>query len=705
MLVALLVTAVLSMTSIIFLVLGDTEVRLSQSDLDESQPIYIAEGVVRVGRSWFDDSDPDSNPLVPALEEVELSHRRCDLDGDGLDDPACDGSGDGPYLGGDASGRRLLFDRPWRGDPRHTFLGRREAPDVLIQEDRAGSYLDRLNRLFASGPDPNIDGVRIAEIRIYGPPTDHDLGARRRGIATLEVTVEKRRQGRRVARRTVQAILAEIPWPRAQGGLEAGGTISWGGSFEAHWGGIVAEADIHLPPSGSRGFPDSAFPRKSFQTAWHHDFNVGAPDRTPDDGSVERAGVQNLLSELLGLSVEGLRPSDRRGGPAQQTPRLQDPWLRLAAAGSLFEGGHEHTSGQPWPWEWEPGDMPNLLRQEDRSNLFAGAPVAATPVRYGLWKSIAQGGGRGLSYLAYAGLDDGGEPLFRKDGSGPALPATVWTNSELSGGVPGLFFFDTVDGADPVEAGGRLTPPIRLDRSHLPGGSKYLARGFLYANAASVGSRGMGGTGVPLEAAMPGEPFLDAGIDLDGSGFVGNTETERELMRNGRWDCDCDGDGDVDDDDARVPFVSHDDLYVDGRPDGGVDPRFARDDAPGHQRHEPFLNLDYPAPLDRDFETRVDFAAEGDATGAMGATTRGRDAVGGLYALRVHLDGMLYNEGDWDGSGNLSVHGAILVGGDANLTGNPEIWFDDRMARGEWPDRATGLPRVVVTALLDAHAR
>jgi hypothetical protein len=63
------------------------------------------------------------------------------------------------------------------------------------------------------------------------------------------------------------------------------------------------------------------------------------------------------------------------------------------------------------------------------------------------------------------------------------------------------------------------------------------------------------------------------------------------------------------------------------------------------------------------------------------------------------MEGILYNEGDFDTQGDAAYYGSILINGNVNGTGTPEVWFDECLARGCWQDKLKGLPRVYVTAV------
>ena len=55
-------------------------------------------------------------------------------------------------------------------------------------------------------------------------------------------------------------------------------------------------------------------------------------------------------------------------------------------------------------------------------------------------------------------------------------------------------------------------------------GPAYQARGIIYLNAEAVISTGIGGKAKRIFANLPGEPFLDDGLDLDGEGRGGRGE-------------------------------------------------------------------------------------------------------------------------------------------------------------------------------------
>jgi hypothetical protein len=62
------------------------------------------------------------------------------------------------------------------------------------------------------------------------------------------------------------------------------------------------------------------------------------------------------------------------------------------------------------------------------------------------------------------------------------------------------------------------------------------------------------------------------------------------------------------------------------------------------------------------------------------------------------MDGVLYNEGDYDTQGNAAYFGSILINGNIIGTGSPEVWFDEFLVKGGWQDKFTDLPRVYITS-------
>ena len=83
-------------------------------------------------------------------------------------------------------------------------------------------------------------------------------------------------------------------------------------------------------------------------------------------------------------------------------------------------------------------------------------------------------------------------------------------------------------------------------------------------------------------------------------------------------------------------------------------------------------------------------------------TSNAYDQSGALYSLPQNgptLDGVLYNEGAYDSQGNAVYYGSVLVKGSVDGNGNPDVWYDESLSRGDWQKRFPELPRVLITAI------
>lgn len=365
----------------------------------------------------------------------------------------------------------------------------------------------------------------------------------------------------------------------------------------------------------------------------------------------------------------------------------------------MLPGPRVSVSGDlrlPWLASGAPARGP--WRIED--TMGPSWPVGALPSYEG-WKTIATSGRMHVHLYSYAGTE-GGEPIFRRNGGSAARTAREWLLEGRARTGAGLHFFDTTDGSAPSPE--NLTPPV-----YLRGRGSWPMRGFLYFNARKVVLRASSGTAAPTAVRPPGEPFLDAGLDLDGDGRICNmgssdsccpaapvTPAERtrcneaRTVGNGVWDVemdlDCDARREVCDSDGARPLepVQHT-LFASSHapapgalPHEGTDPRFLRPFA-----HEPFLNLDYPADW-RD-PARLDWDA------AREGTTTGRDRRGPEREVSLHLYGILFAEGEVVLHGRIHACGAILAGGGIEVLGRPVVLHDSGLLLNRWPPYSSGM--------------
>lgn len=815
LLITMLILVVLGLLGITYLVLSDTENLISVNQRDDQQVLYVAEGGVEVVKSWFDQPKASENPLVPAQSDVILDRRRGDSDWDDTAD--LDGSAGDVYTGGSKGGVTRLFEKPYRGKTSYTFWGYPAdsnglGPDVVLVDDPGNDndYLDRLNRLFNPQNVNSLGRVSISEVRVFRPPLAKDLKMRL-GVATIEVDAVKRdRSGRVISARTVRDTVQEFPYPGPRGAIESAGTIDLNGNFTPHWGFVESEDTIDFKEGKTFAavprdpdFPYGDIYRKfqDFNPVRYADMHKKDSDGVPgDDLATAPTGCggqqTNLISELVAAT--------RNGTPnPPSTPHwLQDPWLVYRTA-KWFIGTCDPNAIQPW--DWDPGrdfdgeiisfppknKLTGCLQcneKGDASNMMQKQPVKFPVILYAPWKKAARSGKKNTYYYSYAG-DGAGEPLFRRNGGAETREARKWINTEITGNNPGLHFFDTVNAKNPQPYGleegevpeGILTDTVKLKQGGGKGGGggsgggggggggqDFLAEGFIFINAETVDSTGVG-PGVDLYVNMPGEPFLDIGIDLDGDGEVCDNSTccpdapadklekthcnERDTINNGIWDVDlddcvasttqeCDSDGANYRGHANWQDFVEAHRYADKTiPHVGVGaftdeaPQFLRSqpnsDMP-EWPHEPFLNFRYPpkdghssggagsyANSDKliNYEVAVDYDAEentdlrrpldnGSGPGcnaktpcaATDYTDTGYDINGSVFKLPLNLDGVMYNEGGWDGTGNFVGYGSLLMKTGFRGRGTIHMYFDESLIKDQWPPDRWQLPRVFTSS-------
>jgi hypothetical protein len=690
-----MIMVIMTVVGLSFLIVADTENQISLADRDGKQVLYVAMTGAKIAESWFNVPDSAYNPFVPEKADCNLSLRVGDSDYDGTNDIDVPVNGNGQrYRGGTATGSYRLFDKPFRGAVRDTFWGSYAQPDVLISntEGNANEYLDRMSAVFNRDRARSLDGVEILEIRVYAPPYDTQL-QKRFGICTISVKAAKTllRAGkrRRLTTREVTVVLQEMPFPVPGAAIESAADIDIHGNFGVHWGGSYCEGDMSLQ-SGSN-FPGPGVPRENTSRYRFADFSPSAPDLDGNAGN----GRQNLLTQLL-------------AGPFS----IPDPWANFRAAGHIVEAGGNNDD-QPWPYDYTSG------LSSDKSIFFQNQTYKFPELDYDFWKRFSQMRGRNANYFKFAGMD-GSEPLYARNGVGATYSFAHWVNTENPGIEPGIYFFDTQNGQNPQHGGtGVLTPQMKVNSSVIdsPNG-QFIMEGLIYSNSELIDSSGIAGHTAMRSVNMPGEPFLDTGIDIDRNGVIGNTPEELETIGNFVWDFAYDGSVESD-------GQSYDDVYgtpdfnafeLDHRepngvlPDGGDDPRIDADTV-----HEPFLNLAYPAPgnprdpcfVDYDYEATVQRSMGGDrdANGVVDRMTSLRDRKGALVNLDLIVNGVWYNEGEYDGSGNLPVYGSVLMKAGFHATGTPDIYFNEGLLLGDFPPPEMKIPRVYVSQVDTADTR
>ncbi|MDH3592778.1 MAG: hypothetical protein OER88_12910, partial [Planctomycetota bacterium] len=135
------------------------------------------------------------------------------------------------------------------------------------------------------------------------------------------------------------------------------------------------------------------------------------------------------------------------------------------------------------------------------SNLVQRQATVTCPTfEYDVWKNIATSGGSDTHYYTWSSGTS-----FQENGGG--TPQTFRAITDNPARTGGLYFFDTTNGFQPIDGDAdgfydNLTPEIQIQ------GGTWGSVGFLYVNAVSIQTRGVGGR--PSTWAAPGEPYADA---------------------------------------------------------------------------------------------------------------------------------------------------------------------------------------------------
>jgi len=490
--IAILVTAILTVLGLSFLLLADTENRIAETEKLSAQALYFAEAGARQVKRWFD--HPGSltfNLAWPPLAAVDRSQRKIDTDGAGPNAPVpADGTPAAPYYkqGVDRDGDGLddIFDKPYRDALVDTLLGTEDGPDMVLDESgspEARSFLaDLSNRLLSDFPAAGAGiRARIVRIDVYGPPYLDVAGSwTRYGMGTIKVTARVYRQEGSselvLAERVIKAVLNETPYPGPYGPLHSCKNLTWNGDFTVHWGPASAVNDSDLTNNHKKlaaSWPRVVPPSQRLDLLWGWDNDTN---------------FQAYKNAIEGMTVE-------------------DPWFRYLSGGSLSSlgcTGGTPTPEQPCPFNWTGGPLgdgqyPYHGGSNDgtHSNAFENVALVTCPeFDYDTWKTIATSGTSDVHYFVW---DNGSS--FKENGSG-----TARTFRDITDNREGLFFFDTKDGLPPHDDNGdgefdNLTPAISIQ------GGTWGVRGFVYLNANSFQTKGVGGR--PATFRAPGEPYQD----------------------------------------------------------------------------------------------------------------------------------------------------------------------------------------------------
>jgi hypothetical protein len=212
---------------------------------------------------------------------------------------------------------------------------------------------------------------------------------------------------------------------------------------------------------------------------------------------------------------------------------------------------------------------------------------------------------------------------------------TARTFAQWTKGVEGgVYFFDTKDGLPPDPNGTNLTPQVALSSS-----DDWAGAGFIYLNAVNMNQTGIIADAVNRVLFPPGEPYVDAN-------------------GNRAWD-----------------------------------------------PNEQYVNLAYPTTPTGTFtidpnsggQTATRTAVTGESF--TYTTSTGRDDQGIPLLTPINWYGVIYTSGTWDAQGNASFFGSVVTrrGVLGGTSGTPDLYFDERLIKGQWPPPDIQLPRTMVT--------
>ncbi|MBW3565030.1 MAG: hypothetical protein KY459_09920 [Acidobacteria bacterium] len=735
LLVSLMVMVGLTLLGLGFVAVSETESAISVNERNYLQTLQVAEAGTRTVAEWFNGPDwAIDNGIMPvnnAANEAAFKKERH--------------TGDFYRPWDD---EEMLFDSPFTASTTDRFYGvDEESADILIdrsnQEGR--DFLDNFNDVLFHDPE---SGGQVTRIAIYAPPIvgstivthtngfDFHDGGTRYGIATIAVQSEKHRAPDDlttplISTRTVKAVVGEFPFPGPDGPLQSNAGISQNGAFRVHWGKVISLGDL-----GQKRYW-SALP---WVDAWDEIKYEHGYDPYYDDGT-----TPDYFYQLIGKTFEDPWYQARARGNLTYsggTPAMDgttQPWLYDSITddeNGTVDGAASGYSGQ---FQGQIQDNPPNLRE-----------VIFTRPVYTFWKQIAMTGAtqQGINYLRYnAGTGQYYNPR------GESRDFRGWVDT-LTTGEEGFFFFDTTTAANPQNADGStnesiLTPQIKLQ------GNDLLMRGFIYVNSTELEIAGLNGPDYWYNA--PFEPFRDEGFQeydtVTGTGFCHDPlDATNQILcstspganpwkvnyTNYKWDYQ-----DLNDNDR------FDIVVALGPPtnvvitDGGTTTTLMANsvylpvpysDACGTANigttcsdpHEPYLNLIQPATLAQDSngvpavfqvgweppgsETRMPKVHDNqvEVTCSAGSsqadcTSNAYDRVGPLMKLDPNkgpiLDGVMYNEGKYGGTGNPIYYGSLLIWGLVGGSGTPDIFFDGRLAQGDWEDRFENLPRTIISSM------
>jgi hypothetical protein len=760
LLVSMMVMVGLSLLGLAFITISETEGAISVNQRNHTQTLQVAESGAKMAVEWFQNPFWARDTGLAPRNVPEIKVNRNNASGIGqYKSTAGTTLFDRPYkpqfehrFYGTEENPDILINRTTGA----TAGGTAASPADFLTQFNGLLFNNTPNAATAD----NSENMRVTEIRVYAPPIDGGTlnaqpgwtvaagipanvqgfwdGGSRFGIATIKVTASKFRPGsttQAIARRAVKMVVAEWPFPGPQGPIQSNASITTGGNFQVHWGMMTSETDTQYTKSWTALPHLDAYNRAAIE--YGYDANVFPVNPAAKAPAFDRAP---WLWELIGRTFE-------------------DPWFEIRARGLITK---PNPGPAPHPYKWtNPATNPETVSSPAYSSWFHDQTNNTAPDRrevlfprmdYNFWKQVAISADSqaNVYYLQYSAAPD----IF-VDRLGEKRTFRQWTDTTGASyagpgpkSQPGFYFFDTANGLNPQQGGGgTLTGFIDMQ-----GGITQM-KGFIYANASTLHVKGLLG---PAASAvnnwhyynMPGEQYRDVGYrkaDSTGTNWVSPVETIGAA--NGSWDFQdmpqvpgsgATGNGIFDYVMAQRAVVRNSSPtninewfivpYSPTPANGGTCNQVGVDCS---EPHEPYLNLIYPTPATYLGTNTVGWHNPADATrrrsklvtagtpvlcGAelgvfaplanrrtdrANCTSNAYDRDGSVMRVDdMILDGVLYNEGTFEAQGNARYFGSLLVQGAVlSSQGNPDIFFDERLAKGQWPPSTFGFPRVFVSSV------
>jgi hypothetical protein len=743
LLVSLMVMVGLSLLGLGFVTISETESTISVNERNYAQALSVAEAGARLALEWFQDPDwANTQGLLPPNDN-DLKILRST--------PAGHFAGYVGYYKSDPvmnTPYGLLFDKPFKPKAQDRFFGDEDHPDVRINATTLAltatpTFLDIFNTAIAA----DKSNGEVTEIAVYAPPMVGAVlnaggfweGGNRYGLATIRVTARKFVGNTVVAERIVKLVVSEWPFPGPQGPVQSNANISTGGNFGVHWGKMTSERnmDIKRPLIGLPWY--DPWEKIRFE---HGYFANGVNSQGVANDPAVFCASEDWIAKIYSVPIE-------------------DPWYEARAKGDIVNivaGSPDH----PFKFNVASGNILNVPQYgysnwfQHQDIDVPPAPCGARDrklvifpkIDYEFWKNLSQSAtstSSSVKYLRFVGGEDYTDGITTQK-------FAKWVNTARATdpAKPGFYFFDTRNGLNPQGAAPPGILADNIDVNSSDDGMTFMMKGFIYLNTNQFGTTGIRGPGGYFN--FPGEPYRDIGhekVDTATGNYVVPTDIIGE--NDGEFSCqDLNGNGVCD-----IFLAQRPSIDVPGT--GGTvqltnqwfPVKYFNTCVPGFngvagancsEPHEPYLNLVYPAqaccqgggqpdpvvPMWQDPNaytarpTKKDDATgnpvpcvAGFVNGPTGAGPQVRDPdcthngynrdgalvlnFGGANTEPI-MDGVLYNEGDFDTAGNAAYFGSILINRDIIGTGTPEVWFDELLVKGGWQDKFKDLPRVYVSA-------